>query len=47
MNGPVGETVLLASIASVILVGAVREVVLFARWMRPQKKIRTDEFRDR
>jgi hypothetical protein len=47
MNGPVGETVLLTSIASVILVGAVREVFLFARWVRSPKKFRTDEFSDR
>ena len=43
MNTTMGETLLLAFIAGLILVAAVREVFLFARWMRSLRKIRTDD----
>lgn len=43
MKTTIGETVFLAVIAGVILVAAVREVFLFARWMRGMRKIRTDD----
>ena len=43
MNTTMGEILLLSLIASVILVAAIREVFLFARWMRGMRKIRTDD----
>ena len=43
MNTTFGESLLMAVIAGIILFAAVREVVLFARWVGALRKIRTED----
>jgi hypothetical protein len=42
MTPPIGESLLLFLIATTIVVAAVREVVMFARWISGSRKIRDD-----